>query len=162
MADMRQSRILIGLLIPLTGCASVNSFVSSTSDLASGRTAQSVQESRQNQAAALNENASLRAQYAALQSQRTKLRGQLSAAQVRLHAISQTLAQENTATQAQRDEYARLVEKQRALQQSLADSSAAPVPSDPTAAAGQKAQLDELAQEKDILERQVNALQRAL
>jgi chromosome segregation ATPase len=150
------------LLFCLSACDSVNTFVGATGDLTSGRTAQSVDESRQRQAAARSENVSLSSQYAALQSQRAALRGQLSAAQVRLRGVNQKLSQETTVTQAQRDEYTRLVAKQKDLQQRLATVSATPVPSNPAAAADQKAQLDQLAQEKDVLERQVNALQRAL
>lgn len=163
MPPRRRVPTLIPLWLPLliAGCASVNTFVSSTGDVVSGRTAQSVEDSRARQAAAYNENASLRSQYSALQAQRNSLNAQLSSARARLNAVNQKLSQDGAATSGQRAEYARLVEKQRDLQQRLSAASAAP-PSDPASAARQKDQLDDLTREKDILERQVNALQRAL
>nr|WP_294509952.1 hypothetical protein [uncultured Rhodopila sp.] len=159
---MRVFRPALVPLILLSACASVSTFVNSTSDLTSGRTEQSVQESRQREGAAINENVALRNQYASLQAQKTALRGQLAAAQNQLARVNKKLAQESGATREQRDEYNRLVEKQRDLQNRLARASAAPSPADPAAAADQKARLDQLEQEKDVLARQVDALQRAL
>jgi chromosome segregation ATPase len=82
--------------------------------------------------------------------------------QERLRQVNGKLAQENGATQQQRDEYDRLAEKQRDLEGRLAAASAEPSPKDPAGIAAQKERFDRMTQEKDVLERQINALQRAL
>src|SRR5271157_138979 len=160
-AKMRR-HFSLSLLIALAGCASVGTFVNETGDLTSGRTAQSVAGAQQRQNQAMAENAALHNQLAGLQAQKATLHSQLTAAQAQLRSVNNKLAKASSATQEQRDEYQRLLDKQRDLQRRLAAASAAPPPADPAAAAAQKAQLDQLAGEKDVLEQQVNALQRAL
>ena len=159
---MRLQFFLIITALTINGCASVDTFIKSTGDLTSGRSAESVQQAKRQQTAEVNENAALRGQLASLDAQRSRLRSQLSLSQERLRQVNARLAQENGATQQQRDDYNRLAEKQRDLEARLAAARAEPSAKDPATAAAQKEQVDRMTQEKDILERQINALQRAL
>ncbi|MBS0561820.1 MAG: hypothetical protein JSR21_17355 [Proteobacteria bacterium] len=151
-----------GALLALAGCTPINTFVSETGDLTSGRTDQAVGAAQQRQTAARMENASLRTQLAQQQAQRDALQAQLGAAQAQLRAVNRKLASASGTTQAQRDEYSRLVAKQADLQHRLAVETMAPPAADPAAAAAAKARLDALTAEKDTLARQVDALQKAL
>jgi chromosome segregation ATPase len=152
----------LALILAMGGCASINTFVSETGDLTSGRTEQAVGAAQQRQDVAKIENTSLHTQLAQQQAQRDALQGQLGAAQAQLGAVNRKLAGASGATQAQRDEYNRLVQKQRDLQHRLAVETMAPPVADPAAAAAAKARLDALTAEKDTLARQVDALQKAL
>jgi DNA anti-recombination protein RmuC len=90
------------------------------------------------------------------------LHGQLAIAQGRLNTIRRKLAHDRQATQAQRDQYQRLIQKQRDLQKRLADAAKAPPADNREDAADQKEELDKLAREKANLEQQVDTLQHAL
>jgi chromosome segregation ATPase len=158
---MRIRGIPLILALTVAGCDSVGTFVNATGDIVSGRSTEAVVNAQRQQDAAINENSTLRRQLAALDVQKSALHRQLMASQEQLRTVSQQLQHENGATQEQRSEFNRLLDKQLELQRRLSAASAAP-PEDTAAAANQRQQLESLTEEKDILERQVNALQRAL
>jgi septal ring factor EnvC (AmiA/AmiB activator) len=149
-------------MLVLTGCASVSTFMHETGDLTSGRTAQMERDAQANQDVALARNASLRDQLASLNSQSARLKRQLGTAGAELRKVNARLAQNAGATQAQRDDYRRLADQQRNLQRQLDTARSAPPPANASAIAEQKAELDRLSAEKDVLERQVAALNEGL
>jgi chromosome segregation ATPase len=154
--------MLAASLLSLAGCEAVQTFSSQTSDLANGGPGQRIAAAQANQDAARQQNISLRDQLANLQAQQEELHGQLAIAQGRLNTIRRKLAHDRQATQAQRDQYQRLIQKQRDLQKRLADAAKAPPADNREDAADQKEELDKLAREKANLEQQVDTLQHAL
>lgn len=160
--SVNQVILLAVPMLILAGCASVGTFMHETGDLTSGRTAQMQRDAQANQDVALARNTSLRGQLAALHSQGARLKAQLGTAGAELRKVNTRLAQTAGATQAQRDEYKRLADQQRNLQRQLDTARAGPPPANASAVAEQKAELDRLAAEKDVLERQVAALNEGL
>jgi hypothetical protein len=90
------------------------------------------------------------------------LKTQIDAARVKLQQIKKRIDAENRATDGQRQTYQRLLDKQNELQRRLASLSSAPPAQDSSAAIVQQQQLDQLSSERTTLEKQVDALQRAL
>lgn len=153
---------LLPMLLLCAGCEAMGTFVNETGDLASGRTQQAVERSQQAENSQRATNVSLRTQLAGAAAERRRLDGQLADARARLDRINARLAADRNATEAERDQYRGLTEKQAELQQRLAALSAAPPPNNQADAAAEKAELDRLAAQRNALARQVDALQRAL
>lgn len=158
---MRVTMVAI-LMFVLTGCDAMQTAMNQNGDVASGgveaRNAQA--QARLDEERARNE--SLHDQLADLQSQETALQVQLGMEAGRLHQIKLRLAHEASATQEQRKDYKRLLQKQQDLQHRLAAAKSAPPPSNHEDAADQKEDLDKLAQEKIDLQKQVDSLEHAL
>ncbi len=156
------NRLLPLLALTLSGCASVGTFIGQTSDLASGGPAQREREATARQQDAYAQNISLQNELASLNRQKAGLHTALGQSRSALDRVNARLAQSRTATQAQRDEYSRLVAAQRDLQRRLDAASTQPPPADAAAAASQKAELDRLTAQKDVLRQQVEALSKGL
>jgi molybdopterin-biosynthesis enzyme MoeA-like protein len=158
---MRVTMVAI-LMFALTGCDAVQTAMNQNGDVASGGVEARNQQAQARLDAEHARNESLHDQLADLQSQEGGLQVQLSMEAGRLHQIKLRLAHLASATQEQRMEYKRLLQKQQDLQHRVAAAKSAPPPSNHEDAADQKEDLDKLAQEKADLEKQVDSLQHAL
>jgi signal transduction protein with GAF and PtsI domain len=146
----------------LAGCAPVQTFVNQSQDLASGQSGARVQAAQVRQDQAREQNVVLQQQLADVDAEQARLKTQIDAARVKLQQIKNRINAENRATDEQRQTYQRLVDKQGELQRRLASLSSAPPAQDSSAAIAQQQQLDQLSSERATLEKQVDALQRAL
>jgi chromosome segregation ATPase len=166
MTNAKHSR-LAGVLVlfvvaaALAGCGSIETFVNQGSDLASGNSAARVEAAQQRQDTARAENAVLQQQLVDVNAESAKLKSQINASRVALQRIKDRIVTENRATDEQRQTYQRLVDKQKELQRRLATLSSSP-PQDSAGAVAQQKQLDQLSAERAQLQKQVDALQRAL
>lgn len=161
-AGHRSQAIPLMLAAILAGCTPVQTFVDQSQDLASGQSAGRVQAAQGRQDQAREQNVVLQQQLADANAEQARLKTQIDAARVKLQQIKNRINAENRATDEQRQTYQRLVDKQNELQRRLVSLSSAPAPHDSSAAIAQQQQLDQLSSERGTLEKQVDALQRAL
>ncbi|QQP89212.1 hypothetical protein IGS68_25005 [Skermanella sp. TT6] len=149
-------------LLLLGGCAAVETYVGERRDLAAGGPEARIQEAQGRQAQARATNTALQRQVAEVQAQQASLSRDLQASQAQLGELNRKLAGTRSATAAQRRDYDRLVARQKQIRQELDALARQPQPVSAIDASAQSLKLQQMQDERDALQRQIDALQQAL
>ncbi|WP_158047531.1 hypothetical protein [Skermanella pratensis] len=149
-------------LLLLGGCAAVETYVGERRDLAAGGPETRIKDAQGREAQARATNSTLQRQVAEVQAQQASLSRDLQASQAQLGELNRKLTGARSVTAAQKRDYDRLVARQKQIRQELDALARQPQPVSAIDASAQSLKLQQMQDERDALQRQIDALQQAL